>query len=764
MLSAMNNTANAIIPASAVSDSLFAKGYLNVIHYGVVANSSGNAASNTTAINQAIQDAYNRENNTAFAGGGTLNGSLALYFPPGTYWVNNTLKAHTATGNPNGVSNFDKPKNHLNIVGSTSGASRPVIKLVANASGFGNVNLPKHLLEFLNWKTHDTNGSIVVGDEQGDEGYNQMLRGVDLNCNGNSGCIALYFNNAQNSSVENINITATGSHTGIKGTAGPGVMVNIQVTGGKIGIDTTGFQDGNIMAGTVITGLKLIKQVDHSVIHNGYVPLTIAGFEIVTPDNSTRAALTIQSGYAKAFHAGIALIDGIIRLGGEPSISAINNSNGKNFYARNVYITPSGSFSGNSTNGKLIKSASNATITGNGNIKLINEYNYTIPNADTLGRLSRNLIEGVINSTEYPVITSNAGFPPTDLVTRHAWIKLPSVNDSDAYDIRSAGINPGTDFDPIIVNHTTLQNIINTHPKVFLPKGIYQLTGPITLNSNTVLYGAGRGLTRIEVDPDWSLSVTTETPIIQTVNTATATTYLGDLSIGVDTLNEDNDWYTALLWKAGASSMVHIGQVYRSSDTIPGGRWTTNAHSLIKITGNGGGRWYATGAIKTLTSEDPGGFFRILKVENTTQPLWFYSLNPEHPRGIDTYMEFNNADNVRIYGIKSEYTGATGGSNSYTIQSSVMKVRNGSQNVAIFGHGSLRNGLTNKGAIEMHYSSNCLAALILPQADNISGIIGAKTIKEVSTGTVGINYPDVVTLYKKGTINDTVMVHSAPSY
>lgn len=72
MLSAMNNTANAIIPASAVSDSLFAKGYLNVIHYGVVANSSGNAASNTTAINQAIQDAYNRENNTAFTGGGGL--------------------------------------------------------------------------------------------------------------------------------------------------------------------------------------------------------------------------------------------------------------------------------------------------------------------------------------------------------------------------------------------------------------------------------------------------------------------------------------------------------------------------------------------------------------------------------------------------------------------------------------------------------------------------------------------------------------------
>lgn len=301
------------------------------------------------------------------------------------------------------MSNFDKPKNHLNIVGSTSGANRPVIKLVTNASGFGNVNSPKHLLEFLNWKTHDTNGSIVIDDEQGDEGYNQMLRGVDLDCNGNSGCIALYFNNAQNSSVENTNITATGAHTGIKGTAGPGVMVNIQVVGGKTGIDTTGFQANNIMPGTVITGLKLIKQVNHSIIHNGYTPLTISGFEIVTPDNSTRAALTIQTGYDLAYHATIALLDGIIRLGGEPSIAAINNSNGKNFYARNVYITPSGSFSGNSTNGKLIKSASNATITGIGNIKLINEYNYTIPNADTLGRLSRNLIEGVINSTEYPV-------------------------------------------------------------------------------------------------------------------------------------------------------------------------------------------------------------------------------------------------------------------------------------------------------------------------------------------------------------------------
>jgi hypothetical protein len=759
----------AAIPAAAVTDPLFAKGYLNVSHYGVLPSAS--ATTNTAGINQALIDAYNRNDNTALGGGGTLTGSLSLYFPSGTYMVNDTLQAHTITGTPTAINyKFDTPKNSISMVGSTTG-TRPKLKLVTSASGFGNVNSPKYLLEFKNWKIDTATGNMYIDPNTGlpvesaGQGYYQMLRDIDLDCGGNSGCIALYFNNSQNSSIENVSINANGAHTGIRGGSGPaGGMVNIVVTGGNIGIDTSAYTSSGAGAlpGIVIAGVKLARQVEHSIIHNGFAPLTVVGFEIITDDNATRAALTLQNGYNEANFAAINLIDGMIRLGGEPTVAAIDNTEGKNFYARNGYVTPSGSFSGNSVNGKLIKSAGNTTITGNGTRKLVAEYNYTMPGADPKGQLSQNLINGVVDSNEYAGITNSAPVPPSDIVTRHAWVRLPSMEDSNAYDVRSGGINPGTSWAPTIVSHTTLQGIIDANQKVFLPKGIYQLTGPITLRSDTILFGAGRGLTRIEVDPNWSSAVTAETPIIQTDNSTTATTYLGDLSIGVDATNLANDFFTALHWKAGASSMVHMGTVYRSPGTTsPANRWTTNAHSLLKITDNGGGRWYFPGSFKNFTSEDSD--FRILKVGYTTQPLWIYSLNAEHSRNTDTYMEFNHAENVRVYGIKSEYSDDV----SYKDLSNVLKIRNSSNNVGIFGHGALRNGLTNKGAIEFLYSDNVLATLIAPSKDDLPGpgVTGAMTVKEsIVGGNFNIAYPEVVTLFKRGTLNDAVMVHTAPSY
>ncbi len=763
------SNAQAVIPAPAVSDPLYAKGYLNVKWYGVSPTAS--AATNTLGINQAIIDAYNRENNTAISGGGTQKGSLSLYFPPGTYNVNNTLKAHTSTGTPASIGNaFDKPKNHLTMVGSTTGASRPKLKLIAGAVGFGNSGSPKYLLEFRNWKVDTLTGGIILNDEEPDEGYYQMLRGIDLDCGGNAGCTALYFNNAQNSSIEDVNIDITNAHTGIKGGAGPaGGIINVVIKNGRNGIDATGDSLQSGSATMVVAGVKLLNQTENSLIHGGFAPITMVGFEIVTPNGSTRAGLKTQLGFSQANFAAISLVDGIIRMGGQPTVAAIDNTNKKNFYARNVYITPSGTFTGTT---KVLKSVDLETVAGPK--QLINEYSYTMPPGpgiptDETYRVSQNLINGTIGTAKVVSILPNAASPPTDLVSRHSWLRLPSVDDADAFDVRNGGINPGTAWNPTPVDAQALQDIIDAHQKVFMPKGVYQLKGTVTLRFNTILFGAGRGLTRIEVHPDFSNNVVSETPVITTDNVDNATTYLGDLSIGVDATDLVNDYFTALHWRAGASSMVHMGTVYRSpSNTTPINRYDTNPHNLIKITDNGGGRWYFPGSIKAFTSDDP--LYRIIKVHKTTQPLWLYSLNIEHPRGPETYVELNNADNVRVYQIKSEYTGDP----AYAILSSVMQIRNGSENVGLFGHAALRNGLENKGAIEFLYSNNVLATLIAPQRDGSNkpedklpppNIPGAKTITEAFVGSNGsIDYPNVVSLFKRGTLNDSVMVHTAPSY
>lgn len=224
--------ARAGLPAGLASNALYKKGYLDVTLYQMA---NGTPASQvvtagditdpatitatTAGINQALQDAY--DNNAA------------LYFPSGTYVVNNTLLAITKTGWDGLTDDFATPRNHIAIVGSTK-AGRPLIKLAAGAAGFGDVDSPKALLEFRNLDKDNS------GNESSGQGYHQMLRGVDLDCSGHPGAIGLYFSQAQNSSIENVSIIATGAFIGLKGGlphSGTGV-VNIEIEGGQYGIDT----------------------------------------------------------------------------------------------------------------------------------------------------------------------------------------------------------------------------------------------------------------------------------------------------------------------------------------------------------------------------------------------------------------------------------------------------------------------------------------------------------------------------------------------
>ncbi|MEQ1694005.1 MAG: hypothetical protein ABMA00_22130, partial [Gemmatimonas sp.] len=373
------------------------------------------------------------------------------------------------------------------------------------------------------------------------------------------------------------------------------------------------------------------------------------------------------------------------------------------------------------------------------------EYGYCSPAAvDADGKTSWTLIDGTATRAPAPLnngavssITNDAAPPPADLLTRHVWTVLPSVDDADAVDAFTLGIAPGN------VSSVALQSVIDSHRKIFLRKGIYFLDRTITLRKDTILFGADRNLTRIEVQPSWN--PTNETAMITTVNDATATTYLGELSIGVDATDLANDWFVALDWQAGRNSMVHMGQIYREPAlTTPINRRPTNPHSLIKVRNAGGGRWYSTGSRKNFTSQHPA--FHILKVEGTTEPLWFYGLNPEHPAGCEAYVQFTNASNIRIYAVKSEFSGEP----NWEDQSILLRFYNAT-NVAQFGHGAIRNAVIGKGTIEFHNSDRVLATLIAPQIDN--GTATGDTLREyVGATNAGIAYPNVVALYKRGVI------------
>lgn len=618
--------ARAVIPPAAKADPLYAKGYLVVTHYPGVHNDGTNAATTTAGLNEALQDAYNPD---------VPGGSLVAYFPEGTYLVNNTLKAWTHTGQAATDKGPDwaTPKNHLALVGSTKGATRPLIRLVSGAPGFGNAGNAKNILEFKNFDAD------VLTEESPAQGYHQMLRGIDIDCGGNAGAVGLYFSQAQDSSIDNVRIDATGAVAGIRGLPARGWgAVNIEIEGGQYGIDTA--DTGN--AGSTVVGVTLRNQTKSAVRHDAFVPLVIVGFTIVTPSGSGQPAVTIDRGTG-ANTSGVHLIDGSITLGGEPLVAAIDNREGKNFYARNVYIKGAT---------KLMRSASLPAIAGSGTWSQINEYSYCDQSSpDSSGKASFTLIDGLQSKTPAPKnngevvsVTGGASPPPSDLQSRHSWGTLPSVDDGDFYDPVGAGLITLTNGEAN-VSQTTLQSVIDSHKKIFLRKGIYHLNGTITLRKNTILFGAARFLTRIEVNgAQWK--PTSETAMITTVDDAAATTSLSDLTIGVDATNLANDWFVALDWKAGRNSLVSMGQVYREpAVTVPVNRLQTQPHSLIKIRNSGGGRWYFAGSRKTFTSGHAA--FRILKVGGTSEPLWFYGLNLEHPGGCDAYGEFSNASNIR---------------------------------------------------------------------------------------------------------------------
>lgn len=707
----------AVIPQAAKDDPLFAKGYLVVTYYPGVYADGSHAPTTRAGLQAAIDDAFaNRK---------------VVYFPAGTYLIDNTLKCHTWNDGNGPTLNY-----HV-LVGSTLGA-RPVIKLDSSASGYNTAGSPKAMLELKNF--NDTNPTA----EKESSGFYDMLRGIDFDCSdsaisNNAGAYGVYCNLAQDSSIEDVRVDARGAYAGFIGLPGRAWgMVNIEVEGGQYGIDT----NGTSAAGAVVAGAVFKNQTKSAIRYSGFTPMTLVGFEIVTPNSSTKAALTIEAGGMNA--QNVSLIDGTITCGGAPSTAAIDNTNGQNFYARNVYVTVKGS----SGTHNLVKGGTYTDV-GSGTWKRINEYSFC--DQATEGRRSRNLINGTSSTTARPAtsISSNVSAPPTDLVLRHRWASLPSIDDADCWDAASSGIVPGN------VSNTTFNNMIAAHRKIFLRPGRYSLNGTITLRNDTVLFGAARHLTQVTHRTNWD--PTAEVPIITTVDDVNATTYIGDLAIGYDAFDNVHSWFNALHWKAGANSMVHMGRPFAIN-----GKHATQARSLMKVSGSGGGRWFFPGAGDTGGSSNPA--YRIFKAQDTKEPLWIYGLNLEHAHS-DSYAEFANAQNIRIYTMKTEYEWVQDPEPAFN----PLLTFNNTKNAALFGAGAIRHSAgKNRGCIEITggaSTDHVLATLISPQNDG--GPDPSFTVLD-TLSAAGVSYHDCVSLFKRGNgiteDDDKLMKHAHIGY
>lgn len=269
--------ASADIPEAARKDPRFALGYIVVTHYpGVAADGRGDS---TAGIQAAINDAYTNH--------------MAVLFPPGDYVISDTLKCYEwnfwDADHPKGsrAKNPDR-RNHV-LIGSTTGEQQPRIRLQADRRLFSDPAQPRPMIAYRVFSAKNAQGTAptepddaLVGTpphfmDQPNVLFHSELRGIDFDCNGNPGAIGVAFRAAQDSSIENVKVFATGAVAGFRGIPGRnGGATNIEVKGGRFGLDLV----DSGLAGAVAVGVRLRHQTELAIRSRDFCPLTVVGFEV----------------------------------------------------------------------------------------------------------------------------------------------------------------------------------------------------------------------------------------------------------------------------------------------------------------------------------------------------------------------------------------------------------------------------------------------------------------------------------------------------
>ena len=165
---------------------------------------------------------------------------MTTYLPAGTYVVSDTLSGkaigqvagcltHTSIGSLSSVPQSPS------IVGPASGP-RPTIQLTDAAAGFADATNPKPVLFFWDYANPCPSG------EQCDTWQGQpdclmwaVIRDVDVTLgSGNAGAVGIRFAAAQYSYIENVSVDATGGYAGMQGIPTAEVVVNVAVNGGAV--------------------------------------------------------------------------------------------------------------------------------------------------------------------------------------------------------------------------------------------------------------------------------------------------------------------------------------------------------------------------------------------------------------------------------------------------------------------------------------------------------------------------------------------------
>src|SRR6185312_6317828 len=234
------------------------------------------------------------------------------------------------------------------------------------------------------------------------------------------------------------------------------------------------------------------------------------------------------------------LVDGSMTVSGA-SQPAINNPAGMGVYMNNVYIkAPAGAplISNNTT----VAPASGAVVispSASGGWDFFQEYahndsgTYNVSWGGGVPVNGYTVISDVqtkndFNSSSFKL---NGTAPPSDLVSRNIPGQMPWAMDSNVIWATDYGADPTGKSDSTTALRNAITASLNNGDKVFLPRGVYNITGTLTLNPNTQLFGTPGGYTGLNGSAWVTNGVYQQ--FIQSANSKSGTSLISDIGVGL---------------------------------------------------------------------------------------------------------------------------------------------------------------------------------------------------------------------------------------
>ncbi|MFZ5830415.1 MAG: glycosyl hydrolase family 28-related protein, partial [Planctomycetota bacterium] len=419
----------------------------------------------TAAIQQALRDARDAR--------------LVTYLPAGRYRVSDTIQAVVGVvqwdtfgyEGPSDPWEYEASFEYPCVLMGSRGKGRTALVLADRASGFDDPENPKPVLFF--WaRSMQVPGLKQVDPDvpQSNINFNQKILSLDIELGrGNPGAIGIDHRGAEGSSVEDVAVYAEGAAAGFRHAPGSGgAMHGIRVYGGRIGLDLDGTQPSPLISDLVLKG-----QTEAAILASSRGPLTLVGAEI------EGAGIVVRRSPV-SWDAALNMVDCVLSITkGETAIESERSAVLSNVWIRGAQtalkVADHPPNAGSADGWTLVR-----RYAAGSEVKLPNRLGGGVWRDPVWvdGRKLQNPLADVEQSRTGP---------PDEVLARHRRPALPGFDTEGVVNVKDAPF--GAKGDGETDDAAAIQQAIDAHPLVFVPKGKYLVSRPIKLGPQTQLFG-----------------------------------------------------------------------------------------------------------------------------------------------------------------------------------------------------------------------------------------------------------------------------------